>query len=210
MRNGTDRGSSPENCQNRAQIVPVLLGLCGYSPKLTFSGPPCHLPCGRPPGLRPPWQCCSWQPLRTAVATQQSFICQLNPSETLLGTVKCAAGGGRLRFPMSTTEQHHHMTIMKAHAGCSFRTEVHEPFKTSPPLHRSQLQLPPSPALPCLPRVKFSQGTIGQMLSGVTSFFAKRGPNTTQKLAFTALLLTALTRMAHLQSRQGHHWRLLS
>lgn len=113
---------------------------------------------------------------------------------------------------MNTTEQHHHVTIMKAQAGCSlFAQKCMNHLKLLP-----LFTAPPSSSCPhpqlfhAFLRVKFSQGTIGQMLSGVTSFFAKRGPNTTQKLAFTALLLTASTPNGTLAEQTGAPLRLLS
>lgn len=102
-----------------------------------------------------------------------------------------AAGGRRLRFPMNWTQWSSSVTqpLRKHISLLIFLAEVRGLFKTTSP------QPPPTPQLlHVFLGVKFSQGTICQMLSGVTIFFEKWGPNTTQKLASRgklSLLLTA-------------------
>lgn len=144
-----------------AQIAPVPLGLCGYSPKSTCSGPllPPALG-GGPPGLRPPWRCRPWQPPLTAVATQQSFICQLNPSEPSgHGQVQLVEGGSDFRCTEHNgAAPSHDLSDERTCWLLVFHAEVHELFKTSPPLTARPAPAPHLPALPCLPTGKVQPG----------------------------------------------------
>ena len=176
-------------------------------------GHSCHLPCGEDhpdsglPGSVAPGSPRSRQ-LPHSRASSANWTRARPP-----GRVKCSWWReAQISDELHTMEPHRHMTITKAHAGCSFFAQKCMNYlKLLLPLHRS-----PSPSSPSLQifhaflRVKFSQGTTGQMLSGVTSFFAKWGPNTTQKLAFSALLLTAWIPNGALAEQTGAPLRLLS
>ena len=150
---GIDRGSCPEKCQNRGPDCPCPLGPLWVFPRSKCSGPlPPPALEGGPPGLRPPWRCRPWQPPLTAVATQQSFICQLNPSEPSgHGQVQLVEGGSDfLCTEHNGAAPSHDLSDERTCWLLVFHTEVHELFKTSPPPHRSPSpsSLPPSSSMP--------------------------------------------------------------
>lgn len=119
-RNGIDHIPIQKFSRIGAQMfLSPLWGSVDRLPNAPTPGDSYHLPWEDPLRLRPPWLCCTWvlPPPHSAVATQHSFICQLNPGHA--GPVGHSWWQeAQISDELNTMQQHSHTTIMKSHARC--------------------------------------------------------------------------------------------